>query len=301
MEPAGVGDAGSRTARPVTVVLVHWNQPERLETAIAAFQRSTVPVELIVADSASEPEAQRALEALGRSPSIEVVQAGSNRGFGPTANVGLRHWLTERTGEWVALAPHDALAEPSTLERLLAAAAVRPGAGLVSADVGDGASPVVDRYFGGMTRPRAVDAGWESVDYPHGTLMLLRRSFLEDVGLFDERYSSYCEEADLGLRAADAGYEVGLVRGAQVRNPHLSSRIWAVDYLQSRNTLLLVRDHFGRYPALIRLLMLVYETAAAVVAPHRRPAVFDARARWQAVADHLRGRYGPPPESLARR
>ena len=46
--------------------------------------------------------------------------------------------------------------------------------------------------------------GWEPVDYPHGTLLLARRACLEDVGLFDERYFSYCEEADLGLRARAA-------------------------------------------------------------------------------------------------
>src|SRR5690606_9624971 len=130
----------------------------------------------------------------------------------------------------------------------------RPRLGLLSADVGDGATPVVDPYFGGITRPAAVSEGFEAADHPHGTLMIARRGLLEDVGLFDERYFAYVEEADLGLRARAAGWEVGLVRGARVHNPDVGTRGADVAYLQLRNTLLLVREHSGRYHAGIRML-----------------------------------------------
>lgn len=285
----------------LTVVVVHWNQPEQCAAALDAFRASSNPVEFIIADSASVPEARAAILRLAEAPDVTLVEAEQNRGFGPTANLGLSHWLREGRGEWVGLAPHDALPAPSTLESMLRAIGQRPRAGLVSADVGDGSSPVVDHYFGGILRPAATTEGWEPVDHPHGTLMLLARSLLIEVGLFDERYSSYCEEADLGLRARDAGFEVGLVRGASVANPHLSGTMAVVDYLQVRNTLLLVREHGGRYPAAIRLLMVLGQTVAGLVAPRRRPPVFDARARLRAVRDHLAGRYGPPPASLISR
>jgi GT2 family glycosyltransferase len=282
----------------LTVVVVHWNQSERCATTLDAFRASSVPVEFVIADSASCPAELAAVARLAEASDVTLVTSDENRGFGPTANLGLGHWLREGTGPWVALAPHDALPEPSTLAALLRAAAARPRAGLVSADVGDGASPVVDRYFGGILGPAETTEGWESVDHPHGTLMLLSRSLLGEVGPFDERYFSYCEEADLGVRARRAGFEVGLVRGATVRNPHLGGRVAVVDYLQVRNTLLLVRDHFGRYPATIRLFMVIGQTLAGLVSPRRRPPVFDARARVLAVRDHLLGRYGPPPASL---
>jgi GT2 family glycosyltransferase len=282
----------------LTVVIVHWNEPERCARTLDAFRESTVPVDFIIADSASEPAAIEAVRGLAEASDMTLVESGENRGFGPTANLGLRHWLRQGTGPWVALAPHDALPDPSTLERLLGAAGHRPRAGLVSADVGDGASPVIDRYFGGILRPAATTEGWEPVDHPHGTLLLLSRSLLVEVGLFDERYSSYCEEADLALRARASGYEIGLVRGAAVRNPHLGGRVAAVDYLQVRNTLLLLREHFGRYPAAIRLLMVLGQTLAGLVSADRRPPVFDAGARLRAVRDHLAGRYGPPSPSI---
>ena len=78
--------------------------------------------------------------------------------------------------------------------------------------------------------------------------MLARRECLAEVGLFDERYFAYCEEAELALRAKRAGWQVGVVRGAEVRNTDVGSRAAVVDYLQLRNTLLMVREHSGRYP-----------------------------------------------------
>jgi hypothetical protein len=188
----------------------------------------------------------------------------------------------------------------------------------VSADVGDGESPIVDPYFGGITLPPDVvrtrlardgrDAGaapvadgWERVGYPHGTLFLARRELLTDIGLFDERYFAYCEEADLGERARRAGWEVGLVRGARVRNPYQAGGSPVVDYLQLRNTLLLVREHFGRYRVAIRLLIAIGHLVSGCVLPSRRPAVFCPTARLRAIRDWALGRFGPPPPSIQQR
>jgi GT2 family glycosyltransferase len=129
---------------------------------------------------------------------------------------------------------------------MLAALDERPRAGLACADVGDDATPIVDPYFGGILAPAAIDEGWEAAGHPHGTLMLARRACLEDVGLFDERYFAYSEEADIALRATRAGWGVGIVWGAVVRNAGMTSEIGVPEYLMQRNTLMLVRDHFGR-------------------------------------------------------
>jgi GT2 family glycosyltransferase len=129
--------------------------------------------------------------------------------------------------------------------------------------------------------------------------MLARRELLAEVGLFDERYFAYCEEAELAVRAAQAGWEIGVVRGANVRNGGLGSRVALVDYLQLRNTLLMVREHSGRYHATIRLIIAAWHMTAGSLNPRWRGGPYWApRARLRAVVDHLRGRYGPPPASL---
>jgi GT2 family glycosyltransferase len=290
----------------VTVVLVHWNQPERCATTIDAFATQGMDVRFVVVDNGSDRAARRALiEGIERSgQAVELVSLGANRGFGPAANVGLRRFLAsapEVAGEWAAVAPHDAIPQPGALERLVSAAASVPGVGLASADVGDGHVPHVDPYFGGMTRPAAQDTGFEPADYVHGTLLIANRACLEDIGLFEESFFAYCEEADLGLRAREAGWGVGLVHGARVVNPGMRSGSPVADYLMHRNTLHLVRLWYGRYHAAIRLLIGISQLGRGLVQPSSRAWMFSAPGRFWGMVDFLRGRTGPPPARLVRR
>ena len=284
------------------VVILHWNRPARCVPTVARFLAQEVPggVRVVVVDNGSEPAALAEVQA-GLPAEAELVCLPRNRGFGPGANAGFRHLLANPhpdDAEWFGLAPQDAEPAPDCLARMLETIAARPHAGLACADFGDGATPIVDPYFGGILAPATVEEGWEPAGHPHGTLMLARRTLLEEVGLFDERYFAYCEEADLALRGLAAGWETGLVRGAMVVNPDLATRFPVIDYLQLRNTLLLVREHSGRYHATIRGLLAVGQLAAGLVSPSRRGPYFDPGARVRALLDHARGRYGPPPAFL---
>ena len=278
---------------PVTVVIVHRDRPTLLAASLAAWAAQTIPLRVVLVDSGSTDENHARACAL-LPDGAEVVRMGRNGGFGPSANAGFRRFLADDWGRWVALAPHDALPAPDALERIIAAASARPRAGFACGDYGDGASPVIDPYFGSILVPAGATEGWDPVDYPHGTLLVARRDALEDVGLFDERYFAYCEEADLGLRAAAAGWEIGLVRGALVRNPNMSNSRAAIDYLMVRNTLLLVRTHSGRYKAFIRFCIAVIQLRTE----RGRSPYHHTRARVRALVDFLRGRYGEPPSSL---
>jgi len=59
-----------------------------------------------------------------------------------------------------------------------------------------------------------------------------------------------------------------------------------------------VRDHFGRYPAFIRLTMALGDTAFRTLVPKRRTPIFSLPARCRAIVDFGLGRYGPPPAFL---
>lgn len=287
------------------VVILHWNRPERCVPTVARFLAQDVPggVRVVVVDNGSRPEAL-AIVRQGLPEGVELVELPENRGFGPGANAGFRHILANPHPDdagWIGLAPHDAEPADDCLARMVEALAARPAAGLACADFGDGTTPIIDPYFGGILAPATVDDGWEPAGHPHGTLMLARRQVLEEVGLFDERYFAYCEEADLALRAKKAGWETGLIRGAIVVNPDLGTRIPVIDYLQLRNTLLLVKEHSGRYHATIRGLLAVGQLVSGLVSPGRRGPYFDAAARVRALVDYARGRFGPPPPAVADR
>lgn len=291
-----------------TGLLIHRNAAEHLIGVLPAWLAQHGLERMIVVDNGSTEAQLEALrtgiEALGDEGAarVELLDTGDNLGFGPGGNVGMRHWLAVHDTEWIALAPHDALPADDCLQRMGAALDRRPHAALACADVGDGSIPVMDPYFGGLVTAPGCQVGhssadgWEEVDYPHGTLMVAGRAALREVGLFDERYFAYCEEADLGVRARNLGWRVGLVRGARVTNTHLGSSVALVDYLQHRNTLLLVRTHSGRYHAFIRLCISIYQLLGGLLRPGRQPLVFDARARFEGIRDYLAGSFGPPPD-----
>lgn len=277
-----------------TVVLVHREQPEACVVTAHALQSQGA--EILIVDNGSSEAARDHLRT--HLPEVEFVWLDHNAGFGPGANAGFRHWLEHGEGNWVGLGPHDVLPEPDCLPRLLDAVRERPRAGLVSAEFGTAERPVVDPYFGGIQRPAVRGTGWEDAGHPHGTFMLARRECLEDIGLFDERYFAYCEEADLGQRARDAGWEVGIVWDAIVRNPNQASPMPLVEYLMLRNSLLLVRTHFGRYRTFIRICWAVVNTTRLWLQPSQRTDWWAPRARARGIVDFLRGRFGPPPAAM---
>ncbi len=281
---------------PVTVVVVHRNRPDSILDTVAAYQSQRGVCRVVVVDNGSDATAAGILSRL--DPSVEVISAGANLGFGPGANLGLRRWLRHQTGEWVAVTPHDSVPGPDTIATILDAVRTRHDVGLVSADVGDGYRPVIDPFLGAIDAAPETQSGFDPSDYPHGTLMLARRKCLEDVGLFDERYFAYCEEADLGLRAAKAGWRSGVVRGALVTNPGMSSSVEMVAYLQLRNTLLLLREHYGRWNVTFRAGFALFLIPIGALRPSARGLHWSPRGRVRAVRDHFMHRYGPPPEAL---
>lgn len=287
------------------VVILHWNRADRCLATVDRFLAQDVPggVRVVVVDNGSRADELATVRA-GLPSRVPLIELPHNRGFGPGANAGYRHVLEHPEADdlpWVGLAPHDAEPAEGCLARIVAACEAQPRAGLACGDFGDGATPVIDPFFGGILAPATVTEGWEPAGHPHGTLMVAHRDLLRDVGLFDERYFAYCEEADLALRAAAAGWEIGLVRGAIVVNPDTGTRIDAIDYLQLRNTLLLVRLHFGRYNATIRWLLAVGQLVRGLVQPSSRGPYFVAGCRVRALIDFARGRFGPPPASYLER
>ena len=289
--------------RSVSVILVHWNQPAACARTVQRFATLPEVAEVLVVDNGSTPENLQqlrwSLDTTSGDCEVATIEVGFNSGFGPAVNRGWERWLADPSGtEWSLIAPHDAVPARDTIERMLVAAEAHPSAGLLSADVGDGLRPLVDHVFGPILAPATGKSGFEEADYPHGTLAMASRTCLSQIGLFDERYFSYCEEADLGLRAKRAGFEVGLVRGAMVENPTVSTPAPTVEYLMERNTILLMSQHFGRRKAAARFCLAIEQAVAGTLFPGRRTPYWSAKARRAAMVDVLKGDWGPPRKGL---
>ena len=102
--------------QPVPVVVIHRNRSDRLAVTLDALERQSVPVQIILVDSGSDPGQHEAALALLPEGS-SVVRMGGNGGFGPSANAGWRYALAHTDAEWIGLSPHDAIPAPTAIER----------------------------------------------------------------------------------------------------------------------------------------------------------------------------------------
>ena len=133
------------------------------------------------------------------SPGCQVIEG---RGAGPAAarNLGWRR----ATAEWVAFLDDDVVPGPSWLADLAhdlegLEAEVAASQGRVRVPMPAGRRPTDwERNVRGLETAR-----WATAD------MAYRRSVLEEVGGFDERFPrAYREDADLGLRVVRSGYRI---------------------------------------------------------------------------------------------
>jgi GT2 family glycosyltransferase len=79
-----------------------------------------------------------------------------------------------------------------------------------------------------------------------GGAVLLRGSYLDDVGIFDERLFLYCEDLELSWRGRDRGWRYHTVPSSVVDHEHAASTIEGSalsDHYNQRNHLLVVTRH----------------------------------------------------------
>lgn len=209
----------STPAPDVSAIVLNYDGRGVVEEAVASLVAQRGPkVEVIVVDNGSSDGSDAAIEDRfgGR---VRLVRAGRNLGFGAGNNLGLR----EARGRHAVLLNNDAVAAPGFVEALVEAAEKGPRVGMVAAKVLDYEHR--DRidtvghllYPDGLNRGRGrleTDGGQydacRTALFPSGAACLYRREMLDEIGLFDESFFLYGDDAELGLRGRVAGWECAL-------------------------------------------------------------------------------------------
>jgi GT2 family glycosyltransferase len=187
-----------------------------------------------------------------------VIENRENAGFGGAIN---QVWRTTRS-EFVATLNDDAVADENWLESMMQSATDHPLVGMFASQVrlrGEEGEPELLDSAGmriaidGSSKQRGHGA-WPHqflkeapVLCPSGSAAVYRRSMLDEVGAFDERFFLYCEDTDLGLRAQRLGWRCMYVPHAIVRHrySHSAGRVSELKaFLVERNRLYLIVKNF---------------------------------------------------------
>lgn len=279
----------------MTLFVVHWNRPRECIATVRSLIAQKGDLHVIIVDNASTPENYAILSGELRGVAA-LVQLPANQGWGPALNVVLKSWLDSETQPWCLISAHDAVAHNHCLSLLLQVAGADARVGIACPQYPDASVPRLSALRGvwheqGVPQPAGTA---QEVDVPHGTLMLVRRECLAQIGLFDERYFAYGDEHELGARAVRAGWKVVLVWGAIVTNPGTWTPSPLRSYFFARNSLLLVRRYRGAFWALLRALFIVANTLRLMLRAPEQAFAFSAKARLRAIKDYALGRSGLP-------
>lgn len=240
-------------AETVTAVVPVHNRADLLVRLLASLRAQTVPAgEIFVVDNASTDGAPEQARAAG----CRVVEMGANTGFARAVNRG---WKEAKTG-LVAILNSDVELDPHWIERLtgeMGDASFATGLILNAADRNqvDGTYDLLSRAAcawragHGQAAAEVERHTCARIAVAPGTACIFRREVLACLNGFDERFDSYLEDVDLGLRCLEAGFTGRYVPGAiALHRGSATFGAWdpRVVRLISRNQLLLIRRHFDR-------------------------------------------------------
>jgi GT2 family glycosyltransferase len=179
---------------------------------------------LVVDNGSSDDSVSRISRAF---PKVELIANDENYGFARGANIGLKRIL-ESEAEFVVILNNDLVLDDSAVAAMVKCA--QTGFDLVTAALFDIAEPErlisIGGVFNTLTLEKSHDAGsvtnFESLpevlerDFVPGGATLISRRALERVGLFDERFFLYYEDADYSLLAKEAGLRAAVATRARM-------------------------------------------------------------------------------------
>jgi GT2 family glycosyltransferase len=203
----------------VSIIIVNWNGRDVLAECLdSIFRQAYKQVEVIVVDNHSTDDS---LELLKKYKHVLVVRNDKNEGFARGNNVGVEH----AKGTYVLLLNNDAVLEEQTLSTLVDVMEKDSHVGAVQPKLYFAEGPYYKKnqinsvgsmftstgflYHPGFAK---ADIGTfekrRKVFSAYGACLLIRKSVIDLLGLFDEDYFAYFEETDFCLRVWLAGYTI---------------------------------------------------------------------------------------------
>ena len=212
----------------LSIVIVSYNVRFFLEQCLQSVFRAGagIPMEVFVVDNNSADGS--CVMVRENFPGVILIENQENIGFSKANNQAMR----KASGNYILVLNPDTVVQEDTFRKVLAFMEENPKAGALGVKMIDGKgkflpeskralpTPWVSFYkiFGlSALFPRSRKFGQyhlgylspdetNPVDILPGAFMLLRKSVLDEVGLFDETYFMYGEDIDLSYRIRLAGY-----------------------------------------------------------------------------------------------
>jgi N-acetylglucosaminyl-diphospho-decaprenol L-rhamnosyltransferase len=266
-----VSDSQPSAAVDLSIVLVCWNNKDYLEPCLQSLYDGKLyfSFDVICVDNGSTDGSLEMLQE--KFPDVKVIENGRNVGLSKASNQG----ITATSGRYVLLLNNDTIVNCRALEAMFEFLEANPSAGatggkllnddssfqggyakfstlleelLIATNLGDRLWPGYPSHHDSKT---ILPVGWLS-----SACLMIRRSALDKVGLLDESYFIYGDEADLQYRLNKAGQGVYYIPTATtVHYGGKSMNRWKRRRMVYRGKLLFYLKNYGQVPTIILRLM----------------------------------------------
>lgn len=204
--------------KKIFIIILNFNGGDDILSCLDSLQLIKKPTswkkEVIVVDNASTDGSVKKIESKYRK--IKVFRNKKNLGFATGNNIGIRYAL-KRNADAVMLLNQDTAAEKTFLEPLLKNPADVVGPVIKFKrgrrwlyDYGGRVNWLIGRTSHQESYRLSKKPDFQDPDYISGCAMLIKRPVFEEVGLLDERFFLYFEDADFCLRAKRAGFKIAI-------------------------------------------------------------------------------------------
>jgi GT2 family glycosyltransferase len=233
----------------IDVIVVCWNDKEKIATALdSVFALGEVAADpgfanVVVSDNGSSDGSREFVRAR-YGERVTIVENGANLGFAAACNRA----FAATSAPYVFLLNPDAELKDRALANIVAFLDAHPRCGIAGSRIYNYDGTIqpscgeFDTWAGAFLRSSAWgelpplrrfangfalrDFGYDAerrVDLAIGAALAIRRTLLDEIGPFDERFFLYHEEVDFAKRAADVGWQTWFVPSSEAVHEGMGS------------------------------------------------------------------------------
>lgn len=258
--------------------------------------------DVLVIDNASEAQDVRVLEEglMGMPPTFRLIKNKENKGFSGGNNTGITAAM-ERDAEWVMLINNDTRVEKDFIaglkKHLKAVHSPLIGIPLQEGEDRTAFAGIITWLTLTFRHAYRMEDVVDKRFYAIGGGVVMHRDIIKDVGLWDERYFLYFEDADYSERVHEKGYDISIATNLRILHEVSGStkalgRPLLLRY-HARNALLFNRLHAPWYVKIALPFAAVFGILKQVIKLAVRPQTApESKAIIAGILDFIQGRFG---------
>lgn len=208
--------------KDISIVIVTYNSEKDIANAINSVIENTkkLQYEIVVVDNSSQDKTWEIIKEFERNYDFIKIIQSENKGFNYANNIGIKN----TTGKYIGLLNPDTILLNNVFDIIIDKMELMDDIGACGPLVLDGMEkpnlthiffPSIKDHFLRIIGIRKQNSALllnpvnevYSVDSPTGACFIFKRDLIHEIGLLDEKYFLYFDEADYAKRIKDSNYK----------------------------------------------------------------------------------------------